>query len=187
MDGIDSLFKHWWVALIFGILAIGLGIYMFIYPIETYVILSYMFAVYFILYGVSTSYITFKNRELIPAWGWSFAFGIFTVILGCMLFIPGMAVGTFVYYVAFSVMFMGINACGTSFALKSQGDKGWGWTLALGIITVILSFIMLNHPLMSVGVISIWAAIAFVMLGCTLCGLAYLLSVLHSSAKKLGQ
>ena len=26
---------------------------MFIYPIETYVILSYMFAVYFILYGVS--------------------------------------------------------------------------------------------------------------------------------------
>ncbi|MGI6108396.1 MAG: HdeD family acid-resistance protein [Eubacteriaceae bacterium] len=187
MNELTDVFKHWWVALIFGILAIALGIFMFMYPIDTYVILSYVFAVYFILYGVSTSYITFKNRELIPAWGWSFAFGIFTIILGCMLFIPGMAVGTFVYYVSFSVMFMGINCCAVSFSLKDQGDKGWGWTLVLGILTIVLSFIMLNHPLMSIGVISIWAAIMFIMLGCTLCGLAYRLSVVHSAAKKLEQ
>lgn len=180
----SKLFNHWWVALIFGILAIALGIYMFIYPLDTYVILSYVFAAYFLVYGISTAYITFKNRELIPAWGWSFAMGILTAIIGVMLFIPGMAVGTFVYYVAFSVMFMGINACATSFALKGEGDSGWGWTLALGILTVILSIIMLNHPLLSISVISVWAAMAFIVLGCTMCGLAYRLSVLHSMAKK---
>lgn len=187
MNEKTSLFKNWWVALVFGILAIILGIYMFMYPLETYVVLSYVFAAYFLIYGIFTCYETYRNRALIPAWGWNFAFGILTVILGCMLFVPGMATGTFVFYVAFSILFMGINACSASFALKAEGDKGWGWTLALGILTVILSIIMLNHPLFSMSVVSTYAALAFIFLGITLCGLAYRLSVLHSEAKKLGQ
>lgn len=181
----NGVFKNWWVALIFGILGIALGVFMFMNPVETYKVLSYLFAIYFLIYGVATMVGTFMSREFIPAWGWSFAFGVLLTIMGVMLFMPGMATGTFVFYIGFSVMFMGINACSMSFALKGEGDKGWIWTFVLGVFTIILSFIMINHPVFSVGVISIWAAIAFISLGCALCILAYRMSKLHSISKKL--
>lgn len=185
MQEITGMFKRWWVALIFGIAAIAFSIFMFMYPAETYVTLSYAFAFYFIIYGIYKSVYTVMEREEIPAWGWSFALGLLTAVLGVMLLLPGMATGTFVFYITFCVMFMGINACSASFALKAAGDKGWGWTLALGILTIIMSIIMLNYPLMSAGVISLWAGMMFMFLGISLCGLAYRLSVAHSVSKKL--
>ena len=184
---LQGVIKRWWVALIFGILAIGLGILMFFTPVRSYIALSYVFAIYFIAYGLYKSIMVFKERDEIPAWGWSFALGIITFILGLILLIPGMAEGTFVYYVIFSVMFMGINSCSLSFTLKDLGDKSWGWTLAFGILTIILSFIMLFTPVFSMGVITYWFAALFIMLGIELCILAYRLSVAKSVLEKSGK
>lgn len=179
-----DLFKHWWVALILGIAAIALGIMMFIYPLKTFVALSYVFAIFFLAYGIYTTVTTWTNRALIPAWGWSFAFGILVIIFGLMLFIPGMAPETFNYYVAFSVMFMGINNCAAAFSAKGFGDSMWIWWLILGILTVILAIIMIAHPLLSAGVVVIWAAVAMIMLGLSLIGLAYSMSKLNGIAKR---
>lgn len=184
MTNLTQISKRWWVALLFGIVALGLGIYMLFNPLETYVVLSYAFAIYFIAYGIYKSVMTYKEREMIPAWGWSFALGIVTTILGLLLLLPGMATGTFVYYIAFSVLFMGINTSATSFALKDAGDKGWGWTLAFGIISILLSIVMLVAPVFSVGFISYFAGFSFIFLGIQLCMLAYRLSVINSQVKK---
>lgn len=184
MTQLNGIIKRWWVALIFGVAAIGLGIFMFLNPVSTYVVLSYLFAGYFIAYGLYKSIMTFMERKEIPAWGWSFTLGVLTLILGLMLLIPGMATGTFVYYVAFSVMFMGINSCAVSFQLKEVGDGHWGWTLILGILTILLAIGMLVMPGISVGFISAWFGVMFVMLGINLCMLAYRLSVINSQLKK---
>ncbi len=184
MVEMKGIFKRWWVALIFGIIAIGLGIYMLMNPIETYITLSYVFAVYFLAYGIYKAVMTFMERDEIPAWGWSFALGIFTALLGLILFLPGMATGTFVYYCSFSVLFMGVNSCAAAFTLKDVGDKYWGWTLALGILTVLLAFVMIALPTLSAGVISIWFAVLFIVLGIEACVLAYRLSVAKSMINK---
>lgn len=181
---LDGIIKRWWVALVFGILAIGLGVFMLFNPLETYVALSYAFAVYFIAYGIYKAYMTYKERDMIPAWGWSFALALFTLLLGLILLIPGMATGTFVYYVSFGVLFMGVNTCATSFALKDAGDKYWGWSLAIGIITILLAFFMIMAPVISIGIIAFWFGILFIVLGVQCCFLAYRLSVLKSEEKK---
>lgn len=186
MNELTSMFHRWWVALIFGIGAIILGIVMLMNPIASYIGMSYAFAFYFIAYGVYKAVMTYKERDLIPAWGWSFALGIITAVLGVMLLLPGMAAGTFVYYVTFCVLFMGINECAASFSLKDQGDKGWGWTLALGILTIVLSFFMLMAPVFSMDLVSIWGGILFIVLGIQLCMLSYRLSVANSIAKRGG-
>lgn len=181
---LEGIIKRWWVALIFGILAIGIGIFIFFNPIEAYIALSYAFAFYFVFYGIYKIYTVYKERNIIPAWGWSMALAIITLLLGLILLIPGMAQDTFVYYVTFSVLFMGINTCATSFALKDIGDKGWGWSLALGIITIILSVILLFRPVLSIGVVSIWFGSLFIVFGIQCCFVAYRLSVLKSLEKK---
>lgn len=184
MEQLEGAIKRWWVALIFGILAIGLGVWMLFNPVDTYVTLSYIFAIYFIVYGAIKAYTVFTEREQIPAWGWSFALAIITLILGILLLFPGMATGTFVYYVAFSIMFMGINTCATSFALKDVGDNHWGWTLAFGILTIVFSVLMLIAPLFAIGFISYFFAFAFIFEGIQLCYLAYRLSVLNGQLKR---
>lgn len=184
MTQLTGIIKRWWVALIFGILAICLGIFMVFNPVEAYVAMSYAFAGYFIAYGAYKAVMTFMERDTIPAWGWSFALGLLTLILGLMLLIPGMATGTFVYYVSFSVLFMGINSCSISFALKEEGDKHWGWTLAVGILTIVLSVFMMVMPAISIDLISFWFGVMFVALGIHLCYLAYRLSVIHSQNKR---
>lgn len=185
MKQIDYVAKRWYVALIFGIVALGLGIFMLFNPVTTYVALSYAFAIYFIAYGVYKAVMTYKEREVTPAWGWSFALGIITAILGVLLLFPGMATGTFVYYVGFSVLFMGINTIAVSFGLKEMGDKGWGWTLAFGILTIVLSVAMLISPFFSMNFISIFSGLMFIMLGIELCILAYRLNVIKDGNKKI--
>lgn len=184
MEQLDGIIKRWWVALIFGIVAIILGIYILFNPIESYLTLSYVFALYFIVFGIYKAITVFREREKIPAWGWSFGLAIISIILGVILLLPGMAPGTFLYYVGFSVLFMGINSCSTSFALKDAGDKHWGWTLAFGIISIILSIIMVISPLFAIGFITYYFAFMFIFYGIHLCYLSYRLSVLNSKIKK---
>ncbi len=183
MEQLEGVVRRWWVALIFGLLAIGLGVFVFFNPVTTYIAMSYTFAIYFIAYGIYKTYMVYKERDVIPAWGWSFTLGIFTIILGLILLMPGMAVGTFAYYVSFCVLFMGVNTCANSFALKDVGDKYWGWTLALGILTIALSFFMIMAPAFTTEFISLLFGSMLVVLGVQCCFLAYRLSVLNSSLK----
>lgn len=184
MTQLTGMIKRWWVALIFGVVAILLGIYMLFNPIETYIALSYIFALYFIVYGIYKIYVTYKEREEIPAWGWSLALGIITTILGLLLLLPGMATSTFVYYVAFAVLFMGINTSISAFALKDMGDSYWGWSLGFGILTAILAVLMMFMPVLSAGLISYWFGALFIVLGIQLCIVAYRLSVLKGQMKR---
>lgn len=184
MKQLDGIIKRWWVAVLFGVLAIAISIYMLFNPLETYITFSYLFAAYFIVFGAYKAITVWTDRENIPGWGWSFTLALITLILGLVLLIPGMAPGTFLYYIAFGVMFMGINTCSTSFVLKEAGDSHWGWTLAFGILTILFSVLMIMAPLFSVGLISYFFAFMFLFYGIHLCYLGYRLSVLKGIFKR---
>ncbi|MEG0377115.1 MAG: DUF308 domain-containing protein [Eubacterium sp.] len=184
-EELEKVVKHWWVFLILGILAIGIGIWIFFNPLGSYVALSIIFALTFLISGLASCAVTIANRKTIPAWGWNFTSGLLMLILGIVLLaIPGMTEATLAFYVSFAVMFGGFNTISFSFTLKAAGDKGWGWNLALGILVIILSIVLISHPLVGAMTVVVWSSIAFLMLGISFCGIAFRLSKAKGALKK---
>lgn len=181
-----STIKHWWVILIVGLLAIGVGIWMLFRPGLAYEALSIVFAVSFLVGGIGSCYFAIVNRKNTPAWGWNLVCGLLILVLGIILVTsPGMSAGTLIYYVGFAIVFGGFNTIGLAFALKNAGSSsGWGWNLALGIIIIILGFILMFSPLLAILTIVIWSGIGFITFGVSCCGAAYHLSKVKGIMKK---
>ena len=184
-EDLEKTIKHWWMFLILGILAIGVGIRLFFTPMQGYAALTVFFALTFLISGLASIFVTIFNRKAIPAWGWNLVSGILMLVLGVILVANlNLSADVLAFYVAFAVMFGGFNTIGYAFTTKSLGDNGWGWNLALGILVVILSIVLLLHPVFTALTITIWTGIAFVSLGVSFCMLAYRLSKTNSLLKK---
>ena len=171
-EELTGAIKHWWVFLILGILAIGLGVWLFFTPANGFAALAIVFAITFLISGLASTAVTLINRKSIPAWGWNLIANM------------GITADVLVFYVAFAILFGGFNTIGFAFTAKSKGDKAWGWTLALGIVVVILSIVLLFHPVFAAFTIVIWAGIAFLSMGISFCTLAYRLSKTNGRMKK---
>lgn len=183
-EELPGAIRHWWVFLILGILAIVMGVWLFFTPVGGFAALSIVFAVTFLIAGLSSCAVTLLNRQAIPAWGWNLISGLLMLILGIIMTVHlNITADILVFYVAFAIMFGGLNTVGFSFTAKSRGDKGWGWTLALGVLVVILAITLMLHPVFTALTIVIWAGIAFLSLGIAFCNLAYRLSKTNGRGK----
>ena len=174
---LESTIKHWWLFLILGIMALLVGIWLFFVPLEGYVALTFLFSAGFLISGAATIYFTIVNRHFIPAWGWNMVSGILMFALGLvLLFNPGFSADILAFYVAFALLFSGVNIIGYSFSLKHLGDNSWGWNLFFGILVILFSIFLLFNPIFSAFTLVIWSAICFLVLGISFFVLAYHLS-----------
>ena len=82
---ITNTVKHWYLSMFVGILFIILGIYVFTVPLETYVTLSYIFSISFLVSGILDIYFSISNRNSLSGWGWQLALGIMTLYIGIYL------------------------------------------------------------------------------------------------------
>lgn len=89
------------------------------------------------------------------------------------------------FYLGFWVLFRGVFGIGLSFQLKSFGTPNWGWLLALGILTVLFSFLLLLNPVLAGLSIVFMTAFSFVALGVFRIFLAFDLKKIHNRVKKI--
>lgn len=184
-EELEQTIKHWWIFLILGVIAIGVGIWLFFTPEQGYAALTIFFALTFLISGLSSIFVTVFNRKSIPAWGWNLASGILMLVLGLILvFNLNLSADVLAFYVAFAVMFGGFNSINYAFTAKSLGDSGWGWNLALGILVIILSITLLFHPMITALTLTIWTGMAFLFMGISFCVLAHRLSKVKGSMKQ---
>jgi len=80
---IESAIKYWYLPLIVGVLLIVLGIWTLTTPLESYIMLSIVFAVGFLLSGILEMIFALGNRH--KSWGWSLALSILSIIIGLLL------------------------------------------------------------------------------------------------------
>lgn len=82
------VFSKWWVLLLGGLLSVGFGIAALYY----YPVLSLTFAVvwtawWFFLTGGIAIYAAMMERQAGAPWGWTFTFGIVTIVAGAFAFV----------------------------------------------------------------------------------------------------
>lgn len=166
LKSIRDAIKYWYVPLIIGILFLGIGIWVFVTPLKSYLGLSVLFSISFFVSGVFEIFFSISNRKTMDSWGWSLAMGILNLVIGGMLLsTPSISILTLPLYVGFVLLFRGLMAISLSYELKDYGIIDWGNLLAIGILSTIFAIILLWNPLLAGMTIVIWTALAFLTMG----------------------
>ncbi|MGI6073928.1 MAG: HdeD family acid-resistance protein [Fermentimonas sp.] len=153
VDSLIRAVKNWWISLVVGIMAIVMGILCFSAPGASLMGLTYVFILGFIVGGLLDIIFATSNSDRLYGWGWALAGGILELLLGLILLALPVASVTAIlmYYIGFWILFRSIWSIGEAAQLNMLGIRGWGWALALSIISVIISFIYLMSPLYGKG------------------------------------
>ena len=166
INKIKSTINNWWIYLLLGILFLMGSAYVFSVPEKSYLTLSIFFAAFMLIDGIGAISLSLSNRERMEGWGRQLAGGIISAIIGFVLFIhPNLSMSVLPLFVGFWVLMRGSLVIGSSFDLKSQGVRSWGWVLILGIINAVLGLMMIANPIFGVSMVLIFTAVSLLSLG----------------------
>ncbi len=155
--------KHWYIPLIVGLIFLGVGIYTLVTPLASYLALSIVFSLSFLISGISEITFSISNRNEIDNWGWTLIFGILTFVLGILLLMnPEISIETLPLYIGFLVLFKSIAGISFAIELKNYGVKSWANLLILSIIGLILAFILIWNPILAGMTIVFWTGITII-------------------------
>ena len=124
---ISNAVKHWYVPLIFGILFVIFGSYIFTVPLETYAGLSVLFSISFLVSGILEIFFSIQNNKSLQGWGWFLVDGLLSTAIGVYLIAnPGVSFAVLPFVVGFTLMFRSFQLLGFSFDMKSLKMLNWG-------------------------------------------------------------
>ena len=161
-----SSINHWWIPLIIGVVLAGAGVYVFATPLASYLALSLIFSVSFLVSGVLQMTFAIANRKELNSWGWYLAGGILYSLFGILLVSrPEISIVTLPFVVGFFVLFKSANALAWAYDLNSMGIKNWGNIAIVAVLGLIFSFILLWNPLFAGLSLVVWTGLAFLLTG----------------------
>lgn len=170
MENLAQRAKHmtskWWIFFILGAVLLLTGIAVITNPAAGYLALTTFFIISFLATGILRMIFSFGARGVLPNWGWQFALGALNVILGLFLVSnPEIAAGSLAFLVGFYLLFSSANIFAEALELRADKAEGSGWTMAMGVIGMIAAVFLLFHPVIGMGTLVIWTALAFMVNG----------------------
>jgi len=158
--------QYWWLMLFSGILFIGLGIVIVALPVSSYLSLSLLIACGMFFAGVFEVIFAFGNRKAFDSWGWTLAGGLVDLSLGAyLIYLPLLSMVVMPLVLGLWMLFRGCMAIGSSIELRTYGVLDWIWLMVNGVLIVILSILIIGHPLFSMINVVVWTAFAFIISG----------------------
>jgi uncharacterized membrane protein HdeD (DUF308 family) len=158
--------KHWYIPLIIGIILIAAGIYVFTVPLETYLTLSVLFSISFIIIGLLDIFFSIRNHKIMQGWGWYLVGGLLSLAGGIILSIyPGISIVILPSVVGFTLLFFSFLLLGFSFEMKSLRILNWGNAAILSVLGVIFSFMLIVSPLISGISLVVITGVSFILTG----------------------
>lgn len=166
LSTLTNAVKYWYLPLIFGLLFIACGIYTFCTPLETYLALSVVFSISFIVSGLFDIFFSVQNQKILQGWGWYLVSGLLTLAMGIyLLAYPQLSVAILPFVAGFTLLFRSFQLLGFSLDLKSLRVNSWGNLAILSVLGIILSFMMLSNPIFSGMSLVTVTALAFLLVG----------------------
>ncbi|MBR5834214.1 MAG: DUF308 domain-containing protein [Bacteroidales bacterium] len=173
--------KLWWLLAIAGILCILAGIAVFVFPIQSYVVLSIIFGVLVLLVGAAQLIIASSSSNYLAMKGYWVVGGVLDILLGIFLCIyPNVTLmllpvmmGIWMMYHSFMILAFGGD-------LENFSIKGSGGTIFGGILLLILSIMVLINPFgAGVATILVLTGVGLMVFGFILCWLSMKLRTIH--------
>lgn len=155
--------------IIVAIAMIVLGILLMARPIATEIVLFYLAAVGFLIYGIYQIIVYVRTPSDLKN-GMNLANGIILILLAVLILLSSAVsvVITFAFLFGFVAMFTGINQIAAASAVKKAGGKRGGWLIASGIINIVLSIFFIVTPFMAEFAFGIIAGVYLIVGGIAL-------------------
>lgn len=183
----DSV-KYWYLPLIVGILFVAIGVYVFFVPVETYVTLSILFIISFIISGLFDTFFAIRNSKILSGWGWYLVNGLISLALGIYLIIyPAVSVEILPFVVGFMLMFRSFQFLGFAFEMKEIKMLKWGNVAITSILGIVFSFLLLTSPFFTAISLVSFTAITFIFVGVSSIILSFNLKKLKNYPGKVSE
>ena len=175
--------KHWWLMMIAGVLVIAAGIAVFAFPLESYVTLSILFGVLMLVVGAAKLIAASTSGNYFMMRGYVITGGVLDLILGMLLCInPGVSLVMLPILMGFWIMYNSFIIIGLAGDMETFGIRGTGWTMAGGILLLILSVLVLINPFgAGVATVVVMAGVGLIGFGLLLCSLSMALKGVHEN------
>ncbi|MEZ0054427.1 uncharacterized membrane protein HdeD (DUF308 family) [Mycobacterium sp. MAA66] len=162
------LHRVWSAAVLFGVLAVVLGIVILTWPGLSIVTAAAVFGVYLVVSGVISIFVAFS----LPASASSRFLGVIggaaSVILGVLAFRhfgEGYAILLLAIWIGVGFIFRGVSALAA--ALADKFFPGRGWVIFFAIISGIAGIVVLAYPFDSIATLALVTGVWLIVLGLT--------------------
>ena len=174
--------RHWWMLMLAGILCLAAGIAVFIFPLESYVVMSIIFGVLMLIVGAVQLLMASTSNNYLMMRGYVIVGGVLDLILGLfMCLYPGITLvlipimlGIWMMYHSFMIIAFGGD-------LDTFNVKGNGLVVVSGVVLLILSFLILMNPFgAGIAAVVVMAGVGLLVFGLVLCMMSMKLKEIHN-------
>ena len=178
--------QHWWLMMLAGILCFALGIAVFVFPLESYVVLSILAGVLMLVVGAAQLIIASTSGNYLVMRGYMLVGGVIDLLLGFLLCIyPAVSMALLPVMLGIWMMYHAFMTIAFGGDLETFKVKGSGWTILGGIMLLLLSFVILINPFgAGVATVIVLAGIGLLVFGFLLCWMSMILKDIHKNYEK---
>lgn len=157
---------YWWVPMLFGVIFIATGIWILNAPKESFATITMVIGVIILVSGCTELFLTIYNRHAIPGWGYQLAGTGINLVIGLILIInPSILLRIITLFVAVWLIIGSVMIIMRAAEDRQLNRLYWKWELIVGVFLLLLAILLLWHPMVMGFTISIWTAMAFIILG----------------------
>jgi uncharacterized membrane protein HdeD (DUF308 family) len=164
---VSGLARHLWMsAMMFGLLAVILGVVILAWPGPSLLVAAVLFGVYLVLSGVALVILAFRLPVSAGSRFLNFISGVLSIILGIFAFRhfgQGYAILLLAIWIGIGFIFRGVTA--VALAVGEHGVPGRGWAIFFGVISVIAGVVVLAYPFDSIVTLALVVGVWLVILG----------------------
>ena len=180
---LDVLARNWWAFALRGVVAILLGIFAFVDPGATLVVVIIVFGAYALVDGVFSIVAAIRAARAHERWGQLLLVGICGIVVAAIVwFYPGLAALSLLYVIAAWALITGVFEIMGAFKMREL-SSGWWWWLIAGAASVLFGILLAWRP--GAGILTLlWLLGAYaIAFGIFMLGFAWRLYALSSREK----
>ena len=178
--------QHWWLLMLAGIFSIALGIAVFVFPLQSYVVLSIIAGILILFVGAAQLVIASTSGNYLAMRGYMLVGGVIDLILGLLLCVyPGVTMALLPVMLGIWMMYHAFMMIAFGGDLETFRVKGSGWTVFGGILLLIFSFIVLVNPFSAgIATVVVLAGVGLLVFGLLLCWAAKIFKDIDKNFEK---
>jgi uncharacterized membrane protein HdeD (DUF308 family) len=162
-DEMPGLPGGWRIAFLLGLITFVLGVIIAFRPAQTLIAIAVLFGVVMIVSGFYHIIRAFDGREHERVWRG--ITGVLFILAGLLLFRHlDLSVALIGLFIGFVWVFQGVSSLAESFSRRHEGAAA-GWAVFFGIISLIAGIIVISAPIASLGALTVFLGIWFVVMG----------------------
>ena len=178
--------KHWWLMMLAGLLCIAAGICVFVFPLESYVVLCILTGIMMLVSGAAQLIIASSSGNYLTMRGYMIAGGVIDLILGIMMCAwPGVTLAVIPIMLGIWMMYHAFMLIAFGGDMDTFRIKGGSWAVLGGMLLLVLSFIVLANPFRAgISVVIAFAGVGLLVLGLLICWMSFVLRDIYGNYER---